>query len=267
MTSEPLILAVETSSRVGSVALAVGARLLAEQTFSAPLRHSAEIFPTVARLLDRFGQTADTIEAVCVSIGPGSFTGLRIAVTMAKAMHLAHNVPVVTVDSLDAIAANTEDEAAGKLMQNGRSVTPPDRIAAVLDAKRGQFYTAVYQRATALHPSLAPDAADAPGYAIPAPHGYIWRKTLPDCLLTAEEIHRRFATDGPLGLLGDGLLYHEESFRRAGLVILDAAYWSPRASRIHALGYQKARAGLFADPLSLAPFYLRGPQVTLKKNA
>jgi len=72
MTSEPLILAVETSSRVGSVALAAGQRLLAEQSFTAPLRHSAEIFPAVGSLLDRFGHTPDNITAAYISIGPGS---------------------------------------------------------------------------------------------------------------------------------------------------------------------------------------------------
>ena len=267
MTSEPLILAVETSSRVGSVALAAGQRLLAEQSFTAPLRHSAEIFPAVGSLLDRFGHTPDNITAVYISIGPGSFTGLRIAVTMAKAMHLAHNVKIVTVDSLDAIAANTEDAATRDLIQNARSATHTDRIAAVLDAKRGQFYTAVYERTTAAEPASAPQATQAPGYAIPAPEGHIWHKILPDCLMTAQEIIARFTGERPLGLLGDGLLYHEQTFRRAGAVILDPACWSPRASRIHALGHQKARAGRFADPLSLAPFYLRGPQVTLKKNA
>ena len=48
--------------------------------------------------------------------------------------------------------------------------------------------------------------------------------------------------------------------------ILDEQYWSPQASNVHRLGYQKARAGLFADPLTLTPFYLRGPLVTLKKS-
>jgi len=266
MTPEPLILAVETSSRVGSAALAAGPRLLAEQTFSAPLRHSAEIFPAISGLLDRFGQTPDNIAAAYIAIGPGSFTGLRIAVTMAKTMHLAHSVKVVTVDSLDAIAANTEDGASEVLIQNAGAAPPPDRIAAVLDAKRGQFYTAVYERTMAPQAPSSSDPAEASGYAIPAPGRHIWRKILPDCLLTAEELIGRFAGEAPLGLLGDGLLYHEETFRSAGAVILDAAYWSPRASRVHALGYQKARAGRFADPLSLVPFYLRGPQVTLKKK-
>ncbi|RPJ38284.1 MAG: tRNA (adenosine(37)-N6)-threonylcarbamoyltransferase complex dimerization subunit type 1 TsaB, partial [Planctomycetaceae bacterium] len=92
---EPLILAVETSSRVGSVALARGPALLAQSTFSGPLQHSAEIFPAISQLLNRFHFVPGDIAQVHVAIGPGSFTGLRIAVTMAKAAHLANATAIV----------------------------------------------------------------------------------------------------------------------------------------------------------------------------
>jgi hypothetical protein len=68
----------------------------------------------------------------------------------------------------------------------------------------------------------------------------------------------------PIGLLGDGLLYHRDKFEAAGVHILDETCWSPRAANVHRLGHQKAQAGLFANPLTLVPYYLRGPQVTLK---
>jgi hypothetical protein len=67
-------------------------------------------------------------------------------------------------------------------------------------------------------------------------------------------------------MLGDGLLYHREKFRTDGVFVLDENTWSPRAGNVHRLGYQKAVAGRFADPLTLTPFYLRGPQVTLKQR-
>ncbi|MHC4521456.1 MAG: tRNA (adenosine(37)-N6)-threonylcarbamoyltransferase complex dimerization subunit type 1 TsaB, partial [Planctomycetota bacterium] len=106
MSPIPLILAVETSSRLGSVALALGPDLLGAETFSASLRHSAEIFPTIGDLLERSGYAAADISQVHISVGPGSFTGLRIAVTVAKSMHLANSVRLITVNSLDVIAAN-----------------------------------------------------------------------------------------------------------------------------------------------------------------
>ncbi|UCD51312.1 MAG: tRNA (adenosine(37)-N6)-threonylcarbamoyltransferase complex dimerization subunit type 1 TsaB [Phycisphaerales bacterium] len=267
MASEPLILAVETSSRIGSVAMAKGARLLGQSTFSASLRHSAEIFPAIASLLDRFGQTPADIAQIHISIGPGSFTGLRIAVAAAKSMHLAGSAQIVTVDSLDTIAANLTDAATDSSIQDNRQDRlRPDRVATILDAKRGQFFVAVYER-TSPDEQLRPQTED-PGYRIPAAPGGLWRKVLPDCLMNAGEFLDRFASESnPVAVLGDGLLHHRDSFKANGVRILDEACWSPHAVQVHRLGYQKAQAGRFADPLTLTPFYLRRPQVTLRKNA
>lgn len=267
MASEPLILAVETSSRIGSVALAKGARLLRASTFSASLRHSAEIFPAIACLLDRFNHTPADIAQVHISIGPGSFTGLRIAVAAAKSMHLAGSAQIVTVDSLDTIAANLTDAAVDAAIQDKREDRPnPDCVATILDAKRGQFFVAVYERTASSDP-LGPRVED-PGYQIRSGQKGLWQKVLPDCLMNARELLDRFASESnPLALLGDGLLHHRDSFEVKGVRILDEACWSPHAIQVHRLGYQKALAGRFADPLTLTPFYLRGPQVTLRKSA
>jgi len=269
MNLRNVILAVETSSRIGSVALAHGPDLLGELTFSSPLRHSAEIFPAITELLERFGHTASDIGQMHISVGPGSFTGLRIAATAAKCIHLANSARIVTVDSLDTIAANVTDAGAEPIIQNtieDRSV--PRRLATILDAKRGQFYVAVYERSAPEETPPQAPVAEHPGYDIPAPGKSIWRKVLPDCLMHASEFVDRFATaDDPVGVLGDGLLYHQDKFTTDGTRIVDQAHWGPHAVKVHTLGYQKAQAGQFTDPLSLAPFYLRGPQVTLRKKA
>ncbi len=273
-TNEPqdpdktLILAVETSSRVGSVALALGPNLLAETTFTAPLRHSAEIFPAIVELLNRSGRSPSDLDQVHLSIGPGSFTGLRIAVAAAKAMHLANGVRIVAVDSLDAIAANVKDASLeGAFQSISEDSSRTLRLATLLDAKRGQFYTAVYEY-DGSHEKTQPGPNDAPGYHIPAPGGGSWRKTMADGLLSAAEIQERFASpENPICVAGDGLLYHRDRFQVEGIHVLDGSYWSPHAAGIHRLGWQKALADRFADPLALVPFYLRGPEVTLRKRA
>lgn len=259
---EPLILAVETSSRVGSVALARGPALLAQSAFSAPLQHSAEVFPAISDLLNHFHFLPGDIAQVHIATGPGSFTGLRIAVTMAKAMHLANATAIVTVNSLDVIVANIGDVSSLPALQDSAG-TVLDHVAAVLDAKRGEFYAAIYERIKRTEQTASTDDT---GYLIPAPQEHTWHKIVPDCLITAEELVARFGTESPLGVLGDGLLYHRDKFMADNVRVLDESYWSPRASNVHRLGYQKARAGLFADPLTLTPFYLRGPLVTLKKS-
>ena len=104
-----MILAIETSGRTGSVAIALGEQMLSEAHFSGPMRHSAEIFPAVHKLLERFSRKPKEIEHIYISVGPGSFTGLRIAVALAKTMHLANAAKIIAVDTLDVIAANATD--------------------------------------------------------------------------------------------------------------------------------------------------------------
>ncbi len=240
MTLKPLILAVETSSRIGSVAIALGEELLSETTFSAPIRHSAEIFPAICSILDDFGRKPGQIEHIYISIGPGSFTGLRIAVTIAKSMHLANNVKTIPVCTTDVIAANV-------IELNSSS---PETIATIIDAKRSQFFITVYKRTSDERRETSDE---------------IWKKTLPDSLMTASQFLDRFAAaDKPIWLLGDGLLYYKDKFKANGIRFLDEKYWSPRAANVHSIGWKKALDGQFADPLTLTPFYLRTPQVTIK---
>ncbi|HEW78579.1 MAG TPA: tRNA (adenosine(37)-N6)-threonylcarbamoyltransferase complex dimerization subunit type 1 TsaB [Phycisphaerales bacterium] len=236
MTQKPLILAVETSGRIGSVAIAFGGQLLAEATFTGPMRHSAEIFPAVCGLLDRFSRKSEEIGHIYISVGPGSFTGLRIAVTLAKTMHLANAAKIVAVDTLDIIAAN----AVNLTTQNHEpQTTSHEKIATILDAKRGQFFIAVYQRNTSHR---------------------VWQKVLPDSLMTASDFLEQFAAaDQPIWLLGEGLVYYKDKFKADGIFFLDEKYWRPRAEKVHLLGWQMALEGRFADALTLQPTYLRQP--------
>jgi len=232
MTQKPLILAVETSGRTGSVAIAEGEHLLAEAAFSEPLRHSAELFPAVSSLLSRFNKRPDQIQHVYISVGPGSFTGLRIAVTIAKIMHLANAAKIVAVYTSDCIAANAADYKGKKLK----------KIATILDAKRGQFFIAAYKNSDGQ-----------------------WIKTLPDCLMTASQFAQKFAdTKEPVWLLGEGLVYYKHLFSAPGIEFLDSRYWCPRAAKVLMLGYKMACEGQFADPLTLKPVYLRRPEAEEK---
>jgi len=269
MTPEPLILAVETSSRTGSVAVALGEKLLAETSFSGPTRHSAEIFPAIQHLIKRFVRKPHEIEQVHISIGPGSFTGLRIATTLAKTMHLANGARIVAVDTLDVVAANLIYPAPKKSREP--EVTSHERIAAILDAKRNQFFVAVYdrtsnQRLTAESAESAEEIEIENLSVLCELGGKRWKKSFADSLMTAAQFIEKFArSDKPVWLLGDGLLYHRDKFQTEGICFLDQKYWSPRASIVHLLGWQKAVAGEFSDPLTLQPAYLRKPDVTIKK--
>lgn len=218
-------LALETSGRVGSVAIGCNGRLSDEETFSAPLRHSAELFDTTIKLLKKSVQKSNQIKQVLISIGPGSFTGIRISVTVAKMMALAAQSRIVAVSTTDAMALNVDDSSIKK-------------IATVIDAKREQFFIAVFERQNG-----------------------IWQKILPDCMMRAEEFREKFdRPNEPVWLLGEGLLYYAKKFQTANIKILDEKFWSPRASNVFRIGSQMADAGKFSDPVSLVPFYLRRPE-------
>ena len=229
-----IIVAIETSSRIGSVALGDSQGLWSEAPFSGPMRHTSECLPTIKTLLAQHHHSPADISELRLSIGPGSFTGLRIAVSLAKSMALAQGVRIVTVDTLDVIAANLTDP------------TGPTSCITLLDAKRNQFFAAGYTRNS---------------------NQEIWHKDLNDCILTAKEIMTGFAArHTPIHVLGDALLYHKDKFLGKKTVIADESLWSPQASKVFTLGHEKSQKGLFADPMTLEPFYLRGPQVTLKKR-
>jgi len=258
---QSLILAIETSSRIGSVAIAFGARRISETRFTGPLMHSVEIFPAVRGLLDLAGRVPGQIEQIYISRGPGSFTGLRIAATVAKIMHLANAAKIITVDTLDIIASNVVRLTGGNARPVSDCQVLPaecERIAVILDAKRGQFFIAVYE--------LAPQGRS--GDRTREEHGdQIWKKTVPDSLMTISEFFNRFVgLRNPIGLLGDGLVYYKDKFKAEGVFFLDEEHWSPRASQVHLLGWQMALNGQFTDPLTLTPNYLRKPDVTLKSR-
>jgi tRNA threonylcarbamoyladenosine biosynthesis protein TsaB len=232
-----LAMAVDTSGRFGSVALGMGDRVLVSRTFSGMLRHSAELFSAITALLGETGHTIGDLREVYLTAGPGSFTGLRIGVTLAKMLHLANHTRIVALSTLDVLAENVRDY----LRQEGETV---HQSAAILDAKRGQFFTAVYD------------------WSQRHPH-----KVLADCLMTPETFLQQYGNRShPIHLLGEGLVYYKDRFQSAGVRILNSRYWYPHAHHLYRLGQSMAQAGQFADPPGLVPNYLRGPDVIEKAN-
>ncbi|MBC8481344.1 MAG: tRNA (adenosine(37)-N6)-threonylcarbamoyltransferase complex dimerization subunit type 1 TsaB [Planctomycetes bacterium] len=236
-TNNPLIAAIETSGRLGSAAIAQGGQLLEKAYFSAPVKHSAEVFPTLEKMLEKQKKTPNQIEQVYISIGPGSFTGLRIAATIAKIMSLANQTKTVTIDTLDLIAYNIHAYIA----KNHRI---PERIAPILDAKRNRFYVAVFKYEDGKY-----------------------KKILPDCLMAADDFVQQFSnTENPIAIFGEGLVYYEDKFNSPGIEVLSKEYWNPLPQNLHLLGWEKAAKGLFDLPLDIVPAYMQHPDAKIKKT-
>jgi tRNA threonylcarbamoyladenosine biosynthesis protein TsaB len=128
------VLAIDTSTQVGGVALSRGGRLLGEDTWQAGGHQTQQVLPAAARLWERAGYTVRDLALVVVATGPGSFTGLRVGLSLAKGLCLPLEIPLVGVPTLDALAY----QAAGAVTRSGQ-------LKAVLSAGRGMYYVGTYR--------------------------------------------------------------------------------------------------------------------------
>src|SRR5688572_22436628 len=123
-----LVLALDTTTRQGSVALAREGRILASDAGDAAIAHGARLPGDLARALDARGLRIADVDLFAVAVGPGSFTGLRIGIATMQGLALGNGKPLAGVSALDAI-----HDAVGA-----------SDISAWMDAGRGQVFSAIY---------------------------------------------------------------------------------------------------------------------------
>ncbi len=220
-------LAIETSGRVGSVAIVEDATVLAEEVFAHGLANAAQLLPIIDRLCRARHWKPDDIEEIYVSIGPGSFTGLRIGITLAKTLSLATGAKIVAVPSVRVLAENAPADAK--------------HVIIVLDAKRGQIFTARFERVDGQWVERIPARLDT------------LNSMLADC-------------PRPVHLVGEGIPYHQNMIHDAAadVIVTPEASWRPRASIVARLGSDLARKGKYVDAMALAPTYIRRPEAEEK---
>jgi tRNA threonylcarbamoyl adenosine modification protein YeaZ len=208
-----VLLAIETSSRAGSVALLHNdGSVKSFVSLETPRDHAQRLAPTVQALLpDGF----EDIEAYAVSIGPGSFTGLRIGVAFLKGLAMVYSRPTYSVSSLEVMAATAVQAAEGKTS-----------CMAVIDARRGNVFTGLFDA------DLNPDP------------------TFPEGMYPVALIRERFGAREDLMWTGEGAALVEP----VGPVAAEGL-WTPRADVLgaRALVAQSLRPG--ADPLDISPTY------------
>ncbi|WP_417898236.1 tRNA (adenosine(37)-N6)-threonylcarbamoyltransferase complex dimerization subunit type 1 TsaB [Bacillus haimaensis] len=124
------VLAIDTSSYVLGVAIVEEDRVIGELVTNLNKNHSVRAMPAVDQLMKDCEIKPDTLDRIVVGRGPGSFTGVRIGVTLAKTLAWSLNVPLVGVSSLELLAAN------GRYFKGV--------ISPIMDARRGQVYTGIY---------------------------------------------------------------------------------------------------------------------------
>jgi tRNA threonylcarbamoyladenosine biosynthesis protein TsaB len=228
------ILAVETSTLTGAVALLEAGAVVAESRVSVAVTHGERLMAAIDGVLRAARWQLADVAAFAVALGPGSFTGLRIGLSTVKGLAFATGKPVVGVPTLDALA--------WALPFCAYPVCP------VLDARKNEVYAALYRT---LDGRL--ELLEAPRAVAPA--------TL------AEEL--RATTEGPLVFLGDGVAPFAAVLTnilgtRARLAPADLRL--PSAVTVGELGGWALARGEAADPAGLVPLYLRPSEAEIARE-
>lgn len=228
-------LAIETSGPVGSVALGDSAAPPAIRALNTDTRHASDLLPAIDALLRDRNLRFSDLRLACFSAGPGSFTGLRLAATVARMLLSVAGCAVVRVPTLDVLA------------QNALALTArPARVVALLDAKRDQVFAATFELRTRRDRATGDDD-DAFYEAI-----------------AAADLHDPATylagVAAPFALLGAGIEKHADVCRASGGLLLGPEFAVPRAATAYLLGRHAHAAGRDAKPPEIVPIYIRRPE-------
>jgi tRNA threonylcarbamoyladenosine biosynthesis protein TsaB len=222
------VLAIESSGMIGSAAVFNGRDLVAEASLDRGMEHGRMLVSLLDETTAKAGWDKREINLAVISLGPGSFTGLRVGVACAKTLAHSLGIPLAGVCSLDAMALNAPDDC--------------DHVLTALDAKRGEVYAAAYERRD----------------------GKLERIQGPS-LIKPTEAAAWFSA--PYLVLGDGLKNHEGLLTSNGGEVGDEPLWRVRASAVGRLGIEAYEGGKQEDIWTLEPIYLRLPDAEEKRLA
>src|SRR6476620_4220857 len=217
-----LLLALETSSSVCSVALLLDGKLLGSSELRLEKSHSSHITILIQQLLHNTGITEKDLSAIAISGGPGSYTGLRIGTSTAKGLCYALNIPLIAVSTLQALAFD-----AIQFSPNADEYL----FCPMLDARRQEVYTALYTS------NLQDEIADR-------------------ALILEENSLPEVLSVGKVMFFGSGAAKWQNLMQpSANAFFLKNVI--PTAAAVAQLAWQKYQAGLFEDVAYYEPFYVK----------
>ncbi len=218
------ILAIDSSGLVASVAVIENDTLLAEYTVNYKKTHSQTLLPMLDEVKKMTELDMESLDAVAIAAGPGSFTGLRIGAATAKGLCLALNIPLIPVPTVDALAYNLAGSAS--------------LVCPLMNARRNQTYTGIYQF-----------------------EGNEMTVLREQCVLSLEEIIEDLnEREGSVVFLGDGLSVFEEQIKELCKLpyrFAPAHMREQRAGAVAYLGAKLFREGKAISSDDFAPTYLR----------
>jgi tRNA threonylcarbamoyladenosine biosynthesis protein TsaB len=230
-----MLLAIDTSTAQIGLALYDGATVPGEIFWQSRAHHTEQLAPALAGLLERVGVTMDSIKALGVATGPGSFTSLRVGLAFVKGLALARHIPLVGVPTLDIVAASVllTDPSSTLQHAQGETSVPRRKLAAVLQAGRNRL---------------------AVGWYKATENG--WQAEGPAIAMTAEELEKEIHK--PVFICGELSAEDRQSLGRKfkNVLLASPAQCVRRPAILAEIAWNRWQAGKTDAAASLAPIYL-----------
>jgi tRNA threonylcarbamoyladenosine biosynthesis protein TsaB len=245
------ILAIETSTMLGGIAIVDDlSGMIAEVRLNVKSTHSERLMTEIDHALKQAGLKVSEIDVFAVSIGPGSFTGLRIGLSTVKGISYVSGKPVVTVPTLEALAWNF----------------PYCRypVCTMLDARKKEVYSALFKWENEDFIRVIDDVSIRVDRLL----GRI-NENSPLLPPIGKRGKKRFS-DEKIVFTGEGsLIYRDKITEVMGdrAIFATADKMVPSPANVAIIGINKARKGEFSEPVSLVPFYLRKSEAEIKRDA
>lgn len=247
------IILIETSTALCSTALAEDGTITSYRESSAPKAHASLTAVFVQEMLAERGLTLADCDAVCVSMGPGSYTGLRVGVSTAKGLCFGSGKPLLAVGTLDTLVAQAADEAGAEGRADAAGGAGQYRyIIPMIDARRMEVYTAVFE----------PTGASATANGIEGSLSYSQiTETAP--VIIDENSFAKELEAGPVLFIGDGAGKCADVIKHPNANFCQC---HPKASAMLSPALEAFRKGDFKDVAYFEPFYLKEFVATVSKK-
>ncbi|KAF0092682.1 MAG: yeaZ [Fusobacteria bacterium] len=222
-----IVLGIESCGDIGSVALANEEKIIGEITINVKKNHSITLAPMVADLLKLANLEVKDLDAIAVDVGPGSFTGLRIGISLAASLAYGQDLPVVRVTGLDCLLS-----VGSRLVRVDDGVVDNVVIIPLIFGRKNEAYV------------LYEDEAK---------------------VVDAVEFLSQLKRDVKYLFIGDGYLAFKELIMELGLdcVEVDESFHYIKGNNIASCGIVGLEQGKGISPLSVEPLYLRRPEVDI----
>ena len=253
------IILIETSTALCSAALAEDGKIVAYRESSAPKAHASLTAVFIQEMLSERGVSLADCDAVCVSMGPGSYTGLRVGVSTAKGLCFGAGKPPLAVGTLDTLVAQSSDVIPSEVEES-----PSYKfIIPMVDARRMEVYTAVFESPVApSSSSVNPSSSSViPSGVEESPAYRQVTETAP--VIVDESSFAEYLEQGPCLFIGDGAGKCADVIRHPNARFVQCC---PKASSMLSPALAAYRAGDFKDVAYFEPFYLKEFVATVSKK-